>query len=584
MKIPQRQDQVSLEAPRTAAGNVPEPTTAGLGNSYIQTMQSMSKSLQDLSDLQYKLSMNATAMQLDKFNLYATQRTKQYEEELKFATSQEQINNLFVNYKKDLDENGINTLGQDLYSGWYSREGGQKVATAEYTGNLASAQLQISLNKQALEDEGRDYNRLAFESRDPEERKKYINEWEEMLGRYVSNGTISEAEKQNIQRAWNLNFVRSIVRQDMDLNPAETAEKLRKDKDYAPILTSEERLRLANEAMELAARRKNTGQSTVVQVGAEAWRTLFWSKDPKKGKNNRDDAMKIFNIFSKDQEQAKEILAKWNGKDVKEISFEDVMNTHAKMKATLDIENEERRLNFLNSLDKAKEEQNALFTLKKMGQTKEDKGKIVSTETLSGEKLYALFLQGDLKDSLSQTSQLVNSHGRYKMLLSDPIARVYAEGDKALYKDILSTQRENAILYAKGIRASKEVLEDNDGLPWQKQMRQSFKAVFEAIDKTPNGTKEIQENNMGKFVNNVWNAYDPSSLFDPNAKFDDTKTKEIVSNIEFCLAEAGLPTEYAKIFFNKTNSLKQQGLVRKILDSKGKPYGPFSSAIMEGYF
>ena len=584
MKIPQRQDQVSLEAPRTAAGNVPEPTTAGLGNSYIKTMQGLSKSLQDISDLQFKLSMNATEAQIDRFNLYTAERTKQYEQELSLATTQEQIQNLFVNYKKDIDENGINTLGAELYSGWYSREGGQKVATAEYTGSLASAQLQIALNKQALEDAGRKYNEFAFEAQNPEDRQKYIDAWEDMLGRYVENGTISESEKQSIQRNWNLNLIRTIVQQDMYLHPEETAEKLRKDKDYAPIITGEERLRLANEAMELAARRKNTGQSTVVQVGAEAWRTLFWSKDQKEGKNNRDAAMKIYNIFSKDQEQAKKILAKWNGKDVKEISFEDVMNTRAKMEATIDIKNEERRLNFINSLDKAKEEQNALFTLKKMGKTKEDKGKIVSTETLSGEKLYAHFLQGDLKDSLSQTTQLVNSHGRYKMLLSDQIARVYAEGDKALYKDILSKQRENAILYAKGIRASKEVLEDNDGLPWQKQMRQSFKAVFEAIDKTPNGTKEIQENNMGKFVNNVWNAYDPSSLFDPNAKFDDAKTKEIVSNIEFCLAEAGLPTEYAKIFFDKTNSLKQQGLVRKILDSKGKPYGPFSSAMMEGYF
>ena len=78
----------------------------------------------------------------------------------------------FVNYKKDIDENGINTLGADLYSGWYSREGGQKVATAEYTGSLASAQLQIALNKQALEDAGRKYNEFAFEAENPEDRQK----------------------------------------------------------------------------------------------------------------------------------------------------------------------------------------------------------------------------------------------------------------------------------------------------------------------------------------------------------------------------------------------------------------------------
>ena len=144
MKIPQRQDQVSLNAPQTGAGRVPEPTMEGLGSSYIKTMEGLSKSFQDISDLQYKLSMNATQGQLDRFNLYATQRTKQYEKELSLATTQEQINDLFTNYKKDIDENGVNALGTDLYNGWYSREGGEKVATAEYSGSLASAQLQIA--------------------------------------------------------------------------------------------------------------------------------------------------------------------------------------------------------------------------------------------------------------------------------------------------------------------------------------------------------------------------------------------------------------------------------------------------------
>ena len=69
MKIPQRQDQVSLEAPRTAAGNVPKPTTDGLGNSYIKTMQGLSKSWEDISDVQVKVSRNATEAQIDRFNL-----------------------------------------------------------------------------------------------------------------------------------------------------------------------------------------------------------------------------------------------------------------------------------------------------------------------------------------------------------------------------------------------------------------------------------------------------------------------------------------------------------------------------------
>ena len=582
MKIPQRQDQVSLEAPRTAAGNVPEPTTAGLGNSYIKTMQGLSKSLQDISDLQFKLSMNATEAQIDRFNLYTAERTKQYEQELSLATTQEQIQNLFVNYKKDIDENGINTLGADLYSGWYSSEGGQKVATAEYTGSLASAQLQIALNKQAVADAGRQYNELAFTANTPEEREKYVKEWEDMLGRYVTNGTISEAEKQNIQRNWNLNLIRTEVQQDMDLNPEKTAEKLRKDKDYAPIITGEERLRLANEAMELAARRKNTGKDSTVELGAEVWRSLYWSENEKTGKKDREQASKIYDIFANHQEQAKKILAKWLGKDEKEVSYENVEDVLAKMNATLDRENQDRQFEFMENLDTIKQNQNLLFQVKEMDE--KDKNKVKSIYVPSGEKLYNAFLEGKLKETLSNPGQLTSLFKSYQNLTDTKEAKYYSKKNKKSYEDIFKRQQDIATLYVKGIRSDKEVLEDEEGEPWQAQMRGSFQAVFNAIDKTGAGTKELQESNMARFTSELWKIMPPEELFDPNETFTEDETKKIVSAIEFATVKSGLPVEYAKIFFDKTNSLKQQGLVRKILDSKGKPYGPFSSAMMEGYF
>ena len=582
MKIPQRQDQVSLEAPRTAAGNVPEPTTAGLGNSYIKTMQGLSKSLQDISDLQFKLSMNATEAQIDKFNLYTAERTKQYEQELSLATTQEQIQNLFVNYKKDIDENGINTLGAELYSGWYSREGGQKVATAEYTGSLASAQLQIALNKQAVADAGRQYNELAFTANTPEEREKYVKEWEDMLGRYVANGTISEAEKQNVQREWNLNLIRTEVQQDMDLNPEKTAEKLRKDKDYATIITGEERLRLANEAMELAAKRKNTGKDSTVEIGAEVWRSLYWSENEKTGKKDREQASKIYDIFANHQEQAKKILAKWLGKDEKEVSYENVEDVLAKMNATLDRENQDRQFEFMENLDTIKQNQNLLFQVKEMDE--KDKNKVKSIYVPSGEKLYNAFLEGKLKDTISNPGQLTSLFKSYQNLTDTKEAKYYSKKNKKSYEDIFKRQQDIATLYVKGIRSDKEVLEDEEGEPWQAQMRGSFQAVFNAIDKTGAGTKELQESNMARFTSELWKIMPPEKLFDPNANFTEDETKKIVSAIEFATVKSGLPVEYAKIFFNKTNSLKQQGLVRKILDSKGKPYGPFSSAMMEGYF
>ena len=582
MKIPQRQDQVSLEAPRTAAGNVPEPTTAGLGNSYIKTMQGLSKSLQDISDLQFKLSMNATEAQIDRFNLYTAERTKQYEQELSLATTQEQIQNLFVNYKKDIDENGINTLGAELYSGWYSREGGQKVATAEYTGSLASAQLQISLNKQAVVDAGRQYNELAFTANSPEEREKYVKEWEDMLGRYVTNGTISEAEKQNVQREWNLNFTRSLVTQDMDLNPEKTAEKLRNDKDYAPIITGEERLRLANGAMELAARRKNTGKDSTVELGAEVWRSLYWSENEETGKKDREQASKIYDIFANHQEQAKKILAKWLGKDEKEVSYENVEDVLAKMNATLDRENQDRQFEFMENLDTIKQNQNLLFQVKEMDE--KDKNKVKSIYVPSGEKLYNAFLEGKLKDTLSNPGQLTSLFKSYQNLTDTKEAKYYSKKNKKSYEDIFKRQQDIATLYVKGIRSDKEVLEDEEGEPWQAQMRGSFQSVFNAIDKTGAGTKELQESNMARFTSELWQIMQPEKLFDPNANFTEDETKKIVSAIEFAFVKSGLPSDYAILFFNATPAVKNQGTVRKILDGFRKskpvelePFVPFSS-------
>ena len=582
MKIPQRQDQVSLEAPRTAAGNVPEPTTAGLGNSYIKTMQGLSKSLQDISDLQFKLSMNATEAQIDRFNLYTAERTKQYEQELSLATTQEQIQNLFVNYKKDIDENGINTVGAELYSGWYSREGGQKVATAEYTGSLASAQLQIALNKQAVADAGRQYNELAFTANTPEEREKYVKEWEDMLGRYVTNGTISEAEKQNVQREWNLNFTRSLVTQDMDLNPEKTAEKLRKDKDYAPILTGEERLRLANEAMELAAKRKNTGKDRTVELGAEVWRSLYWSENEKTGKKDREQASKIYDIFANHQEQAKKILAKWLGKDEKEVSYENVEDVLAKMNATLDRENQDRQFEFMENLDTIKQNQNLLFQVKEMDE--KDKNKVKSIYVPSGEKLYNAFLEGKLKETLSNPGQLTSLFKSYQNLTDTKEAKYYSKKNKKSYEDIFKRQQDIATLYVKGIRSDKEVLEDEEGEPWQAQMRGSFQSVFNAIDKTGAGTKELQESNMARFTSELWHIMEPEKLFDPNANFTEDETKKIVSAIEFAFVKSGLPSDYAILFFNATPAVKNQGTVRKILDGFRKskpveiePFVPFSS-------
>lgn len=566
MKIPQRQDQVSLEAPRTAAGNVPEPTTAGLGNSYIQTMQSMSKSLQDLSDLQYKLSMNATEMQLDRFNLYATQRTKQYEEELKFATSQEQINNLFVNYKKDLDENGVNTLGQDLYSGWYSREGGQKVATAEYTGNLASAQLQISLNKQALEDEGRDYNRLAFASKDPEERKKYINEWEEMLGRYVSNGTISEAEKQNIQRSWNLNFVRSIVRQDMDLNPKETAEKLRKDKDYAIILTSEERLRTAQEAERLFATRKGTMRNAANKIFSELWTQWNYSNkgetfdvlddngkvvkdangDPVK-KSYYQHSLDVYNVFVNNPIKAKALMSKMTGIDEKDIDMEDVASMREYMRKN--IVNGDRAINdsYTEEFSSYSETTNNLLTYTTTN-SKKEKTEVVA----KGSDIINKFKNKELKN-LYSTEQVIQVLQQKAKLTSDPAKRALFYDSVKDKLEILQRDNDFADIYLENLK--KERLDANS--LWEKNMQELVKEVQDVV--TDAGLVNGKDREIMRNIVQGLSVYNPQQMFN---KYTQLTEQEKASIMEVVVSS--IPSNYKGLRYEVFNVFSDFGAVEKL--------------------
>ena len=46
MKIPQRQDQVALNAPQTQPGRAVQPVEGSLGDSYLTAMRGMSKELE----------------------------------------------------------------------------------------------------------------------------------------------------------------------------------------------------------------------------------------------------------------------------------------------------------------------------------------------------------------------------------------------------------------------------------------------------------------------------------------------------------------------------------------------------------
>ena len=525
MKIPQRQDQVSLNAPQTGAGRVPEPTMEGLGSSYIKTMEGLSKSFQDISDLQFKLSINATQGQLDRFNLYATQRTKQYEKELSLATTQEQINDLFTNYKKDIDENGVNALGTDLYNGWYSREGGEKVATAEYSGSLASAQLQIALNKQAVEDAGRQYNELAFTANTPEEREKYVKEWEDMLGRYVTNGTISEAEKQNVQRAWNLNFTRSLVIQDMDLHPEKTAKALREDKNYAPILTSDDRLRYAIQAEEIASRRKNTQADSNVKLLKEVWLSYYKSGQ----EQGRNIALNAYKDSVETNKDAKTIF----GAMFKKLGVSGVDDI-----SNLELEEFARWAD--TTVKNPDQETVSQFWDNRV---KLDIGYNELTAYDGGKKHADLTTLGKFKYGDKTPSDVVNAY-KQNLAQKNNIQMASIINNSADTRKKVNSQQETLLgIYVNGLDKKFKGTEQ-----WEQNMYNFLKPYYKAIKDDTTGDGDIQ---MRRFVQYLWEHYDPKELFADTSKIP-------MSAIGNAIAMTSLPTDESVYKVFRENFLKKQ--------------------------
>lgn len=525
MKIPQRQDQVSLNAPQTGAGRVPEPTMEGLGSSYIKTMEGLSKAFKDISDLQFKLSINATQGQLDRFNLYATQRTKQYEKELSLATTQEQINDLFTNYKKDIDENGVNALGVDLYNGWYSREGGERIATAEYSGSLASAQLQIALNKQTVEDAGRQYNELAFTAGTPEEREKYVKEWEDMLDRYVTNGTISEAEKQNVQREWNLNFTRSLVVQDMDLHPEKTAKALREDKNYAPILTSDDRLRYAIQAEEIASRRKNTQADSKVKLLKEVWLSYYKSGQ----EQGRNIALNAYKDSVETNKDAKTIFGAMF-KNLGVSGVDDISN--------LELEEFARWAD--TTVRNADQETVSQFW---DNREKLDIGYNELTAYDGGKKHADLTTLGKFKYGDKAPSDVVNAY-KQNLAQKNNIQMASIIDNSAETRKKVNAQQETLLgIYVNGLDKNFKGTEQ-----WEQNMYNFLKPYYKAIKDDTTGDGDIQ---MRRFVQYLWEHYDPKELF------ADT-TKIPMGAIGNAIAMTSLPTDESVYKVFRENFLKKQ--------------------------
>lgn len=275
IRIPQREEAVSLEAPRTQAGTAVSPVSAAMGTSYIEAMQGLSKSLGEISELQSKLALSSMQTSVNQFHAFAEQRTQQLAKDLSMATTNEMADKLYADYQSEISKTGLDTLGSDLYNGWFDRKGGTLIAGAQYSNELAKTQLMINNNKVNIGKIGDNYATQAFTAKDAETRNKYADEYSQVLDEAVTNGIYTQGEADKIKNDWNHKLTSLIVEEAIAENPDLAIKNLRQNKDYAPILSIEERLRFISNAEAEKERNKGTKKDAIVKAAADFWVPLY---------------------------------------------------------------------------------------------------------------------------------------------------------------------------------------------------------------------------------------------------------------------------------------------------------------------
>lgn len=362
MKIPQREDLIALEAPRTQPGKAAMPIEGSLGDSYTTAMRGMAKQFNELSDLQFDLAKNAMEGQLNSFDIYVQTRTKQYNQELGKATSDKQIDELIVKYQTDIAQTGIDMLGERRYQDWYDVKGGNTIAGATYAANLTNAELQIKLNNERLDNQLRELNTLAGTAQTSEEREQYVSQVEDILRQNVANGTVSEAQALEKKEGFNYDLTVSLVIKSMEDDPEKTADKLRNDKNFAPILNFPDRMRLAEQAEETAAKREGTIHAKIEEKVISLWQPLYDSSNMQL----RGEAYRIKDL-GQNLTALKQWMSRASGMTIDKISNKDALNFRSYMDTVIGYKDQDRNMAFFEKYASTQETETELFYDKKKG-------------------------------------------------------------------------------------------------------------------------------------------------------------------------------------------------------------------------
>lgn len=577
MKIPQRQDQVQLAAPQTQPGKAVQPVEGSLGDSYITAMRGMSKSFKELSDLQFDLSKNALEGQLNAFDIYVDTRTKQYNQEVAKATTEEQIGELFEKYKVDISENGNAVLGQDIYNNWELKKGGAQFAGAQYTGTLASAQLQIKKNKELFKNSANTLNELAGTSANPEERAEYVKKFYTLGEDNVANGTLSEAEWQEEKRKFDYNLASTFVVNYMNQNPSDCVDKLLHDKKFAPEIPFPQRLQFAQEAMRIDASRNGTAGK--INPMMEYWKSLYWEKDPEKMVKSNALAGEIHDIFANNQNEAKKLLAKALNVKESDITYDDVEKALAEMDSVINRQNQDLQAEFNSIEDENIKSFNRLKTLEG-----KDKQGNPTAEILKGPELELAFREGKLKDKLSQDNQLIDTAYTFYSLFKNPKLNMLTSQNQKTASEVRGNAREAVKLYVVGIRNKKEITEAQTG--FEQGMRNALQDMGKAMDKIAQGEKQITDNGLEVFVDNLWRTVDKQDLvkmFDPSVTVSKEDNDRLIGQVRTALRTSALPEEYVSFLF-KTSRPQTKSRAKKIFNMMQENAEDIKTSFMIGRY
>ena len=578
MKIPQRQDQVALNAPQTQPGRAVQPVEGSLGDSYLTAMRGMSKEFEKVSKLQFDLAGNAIQGQLDSFDIYVEARTKQFNSELSKATSQEQIYKMLGDYQMDISKTGTGMLGDKLYGNWYRSKGGNVVAGSEYAANLGAAQLQIKLNNERLDNQMRELNTLAGTAENEEARNEYAEQVETILKQNVKNGTITEAQALEKKENWNYNLAVSLVMKSIEDNPADTAKKLRSDENFAPIITFPDRLRLAEQAESLAIRRQGTSSAKPVEDTSSMW-VYLWQANPGEGVSEvevekdgqkvkqkqvasfeyydpatkktekiqgsyNDIAMAIYDISHKSLPTTRylmQALYKMGGKEVpiNEISISDALKFRKELTASYIGDRESPQYRDFNAKDdKVQSQYND--DSKYYANDKDKKQKIMSQATDAN--FVARFKAGQLYNITDMTS-LVQHANSVNNLVNSTSTAPYINRDKGAeqkYADMRNNYTDCLVYSIQNPKSKVRAI----SVP-EKQMQDFIKPILDRIDTDYMSFDRDQKKR--NFMQGLMDNVDLTKSFDPSSEdnyYAAPKNKAFANALGVALKNAGVSADF----------------------------------------